>query len=200
MATEPDHLVSVLSVTARPGAHTDQRGLMEIAEAPAATRPMGDELMIHLGDDQLQEGVLEMSDTEDRQWSPTCMHMATSDDEEEHLASGTHTHVHTDDHWLPACTHMSTSKDECSHGMRGQEFLVELSYAESVPEYLLDSTKIHAWVDGSEIRGRAGFGVFSPHAGYENVSEPVVGPETNNRAEVLAFRARIRVVHNSQEL
>ena len=44
----------------------------------------------------MQVGALGMSDTEDKQWSPAFMHMATSDDDEELLASGAHIHVHTD--------------------------------------------------------------------------------------------------------
>ena len=112
-----------------------------------------------------------------RQWSPACTHMATPDDDKEHLASGTHTHVHMDDHWSPACSQMSRSKDECSQGRRGQEFLAELSDAESIPQFFFDSTKIHAWVEGWEIRGRAGFGFPPPppHAEYHNISEPLVG-------------------------
>ena len=107
------------------------------------------------------------------------MNMAMSDNDEELPASGVHTHIRTDDQWSPACTHMSTSDDQYSHRVRGQDFLADLSDEESIPQFLLDSTKIH--VDGSEIRGRAGFGVFFPHAGYDNISEPVVGPQTNNR-------------------
>ena len=65
-----------------------------------------------------------------------------------------------------------------------RDFLQDMSDADSVPDFLLDSTKVHAWTDGSEIRGRAGYGVYFPHAEYDNISEPVVGPQTNNRAEV----------------
>ena len=71
---------------------------------------------------------------------------------------------------------------------------------QSPPEILLHSTKIHAWADGSEIRGQVRFGVFFLHAEYDNISEPVVGPQTNNGAEVSAVRARICAVHNTQEL
>ena len=42
--------------------------------------------------------------------------------------------------------------------------------------------------------------MYFPHAEYDNVSELVVGPQTNNRAEVSAVRAAIRAVRNSQEL
>ena len=56
-----------------------------------------------------------------------------------------------------------------------------MSDAESVLDFLLDSTKVHAWTDGSEIIGRAGYGVYFRHAEYDNISEPVVGPQTNNR-------------------
>ena len=69
-----------------------------------------------------------------------------------------------------------------------------------MPEFLLDSTKVHAWTDGSEIGGRAGYRVLAPHAEYGNISEPVVGPQTNNRAEVSAAKARLRAVRNTQEL
>ena len=75
-----------------------------------------------------------------------------------------------------------------------------MSDAESVPDFLLDSTKPHAWTDGSEIGGRAGYGVYFPHAEYDNISEPVVGPQTNNKVEVLVVRAGIRAVRNTQEL
>ena len=68
--------------------------------------------------------------------------------------------------------------------MRGQDFLAELCDEESVPEFLLDSTKMHAWVDGLEIRGQARFGVSPPHVEYDNISELVVGPRTFNMSEV----------------
>ena len=48
--------------------------------------------------------------------------------------------------------------------------MAKLSDVEYIPDFLLDSTKIHAWVDGSETRGQAGFGVYFPHAEYDNVS------------------------------
>ena len=64
---------------------------------------------------------------------------------------------------------------------------------ESVPDFLGDA-KIHAFVDGSEIRGQAGFGVYFPHGEFLNVSQPVVGAQTNNRAEVSAVRAAIQRV------
>ena len=67
-------------------------------------------------------------------------------------------------------------------------------------ELLLDSTKVHAWADGSEIGGWAGCGVYFPHAEYDSISEPVVGPQTNNRAEVSAVKAGTRAVRNTQEL
>ena len=71
-----------------------------------------------------------------------------------------------------------------------------------MPEFLLDSTKVHAWTDGSEIGGRAGYEVYFPHSDYGSISEPVVGPQTNNiyRAEVSAVRVGIHAVHNTQEL
>ena len=93
--------------------------------------------------------------------------------------------------------HETTS---AARGCGGRTFLAELSDGESVPEFLLDSTKMHPWADGSEIRGRAGFLVFDPHAQYDSISEPIVGPQTNNRVEVSAFRAGFRAVHNNQEM
>ena len=69
-----------------------------------------------------------------------------------------------------------------------------------MPEFLLDSTNVHAWTDGSEIGGRAGYEVYFPHWEYGNISEPVVGPQTNNRAEVSAVRLGIHAVRNTQEL
>ena len=95
---------------------------------------------------------------------------------------------------------MSTSEGECNQGALVQDFLADLSDAEYMLEFLLDSTKIHAWANGSKIRGRAGFGVFFPHVEYDNISEPVVGPQTNNRAEVSAVRAGICAVRNTWEL
>ena len=68
------------------------------------------------------------------------------------------------------CTHMSTSEDECNRGVRVQDFLADVSDAESMPEFLVDPTEIHSWADGSETRGQAGFGVFFPHAKYDNIS------------------------------
>ena len=67
-------------------------------------------------------------------------------------------------------------------------------------DFLLDSTKVHAWTDGSEIRGLAGYVVYFLHAECDNISEPVVGPQTNNRAEVSAVRAGIRALRTTQEL
>ena len=75
-----------------------------------------------------------------------------------------------------------------------------MSDDESVLDFLLDCTKVRAQVDGSEMRGQAGFGVYFPHTKYENISELVVGPLTNNRAEISAVRAGIRAVHNTQKL
>ena len=53
-----------------------------------------------------------------------------------------------------------------------------LSDVETVPDFLLDNGKLHAWVDGSEIRGQARYGVYFPHGEYTNISRPVVGPQT----------------------
>ena len=39
-----------------------------------------------------------------------------------------------------------------------QDFLAGPSNDESVPNFLLDCTKVHAWADGSEIRGKQGLG------------------------------------------
>ena len=64
-------------------------------------------------------------------------------------------------------THMSDDEDR--NIARGQEFLEELSEVESVPDFLGDA-KIHAWLDGSEIRGQLGFGVFFPRGEVPNVS------------------------------
>ena len=75
-----------------------------------------------------------------------------------------------------------------------------MSDAESMLDGLLDSTKVHAWTNGSEITGRAGYGVYFPHAIYDNIGELVVGPQTNNRAEVSAVKAGIPAVCNTEEL
>ena len=50
------------------------------------------------------------------------------------------------------------------------------------------------------IRGQAGYGVYFSHIVYGNIDEPVVGPRTNNRAQVSAVRAQIQVVRNTHEL
>ena len=76
---------------------------------------------------------------------------------------------------------MNDNKDR--NVARGQAFLQELSGVESVPEFLGDA-KVHAWVDGSEVRGQAGFGVYFPHGEFPNVSQPLVGAQTNNREGV----------------
>ena len=125
-------------------------------------------------------------DTEEvrEQWSPACTHMVTSNDDDQLMASSVHTH-----------THESTPDVE---GLR--DFLQDMLHAESVSNFLLDSTKVHVWTDGSEIRGRAGYGVYFPHAKDDNIGEPVVGPQTNNRADVSAAKARIRAVRNTQKL
>ena len=103
----------------------------------------------------------------------------------------------SDEFWSPACMHMSD--DEYSSMARGQAFLEELSDVESVPDFLGDA-KIHAWIDGSEIRGQAGFGVYFPHGEFPNVSQPVVGAQMNIGVEVLAVRAAMQRVLDSQEL
>ena len=91
------------------------------------------------------------------------------------------------------------SDDEDSNIARGQEFLEEISEVESIPDFLGDA-KIHAWLDGSEIRGQAGFGVYFPHGEFLNVSQPVVGVQTNNRAEVSAVRVALQRVPESEDL
>ena len=77
---------------------------------------------------------------------------------------------------------------------------LDLSEAESVPDFLLDDAKVHAWVDGFEVRGQAGYGMYFLHGEYPNVSRPVVGPQTSNRAEVSAVRAAVSMVCGDQEL
>ena len=113
-----------------------------------------------------------------------------------------------DSPWSPACMHMATT-DEDREGRPGdrpqregspERDLLSMSHLESVPDFPLDTTKIHAWVDGSEVRGHAGYGVYFPHGEYPNVSEPVVGPQTNNRAEVSVLRAAISAVRSDEEL
>ena len=80
------------------------------------------------------------------------------------------------------------------------DLLLDLLDVESVPDFLLDNTKVNTWMDGSEIRGQAPYGVHFPHGEYPNISQPMVGPQTNNRAEVSAVRAAISVVREDQEL
>ena len=50
------------------------------------------------------------------------------------------------------------------------------------------------------MRGQTGFGVYFAHTPYENTSESVVGPQTQDRVEVSPVRADIRAVCNTQEL
>ena len=64
----------------------------------------------------------------------------------------------------------------------------------------MGDAKVHARVDGSEIRGQAGFRVYFPHGEFPNVSQPVVGSQTNNTVEVSVVRAAIQRVSQSQEL
>ena len=129
----------------------NHRRLMEISAEHEAAGPTSEDQMVprevHNQDD--------MSELEDTQWSLACTQMAMSrHDDDKQLASGAHTYVHADDHRSLACTHMSTSEDECSQGARARDFLVDLSDAESVPEFLLHSTKIHAWRTGRRYGGK----------------------------------------------
>ena len=50
------------------------------------------------------------------------------------------------------------------------------------------------------FRGQTGLGVYFPHGEFAKVSELVVGTQANNRAQVLAVRAAIQRVSESQEL
>ena len=45
-----------------------------------------------------------------------------------------------------------------------------------MPDFLLDSTKVHAWTDRSENGGRAGYGVYFPHAEYSHRCLGVIPP------------------------
>ena len=78
------------------------------------------------------------------------------------------------------------------------DLLPDPSEVESVPDFLMDDVKLHAWVDGSEIRGQVGYGVYFPHDENSNINRPVVGPKTNNKAEVLAVRAVVSAVCGDQ--
>ena len=80
------------------------------------------------------------------------------------------------------------------------DLLLDMSDVETVPDFLLDNVNLHAWVDGSEVQGQAGYGVYFPHGEYLNISRPVVGPQANNRAEVSAGRAALGAGRGDQEL
>ena len=47
---------------------------------------------------------------------------------------------------------------------------LDLWEVETVLDFLLDNDKLLAWVDGSEIRGQAGYGVYFPHGEYPKIS------------------------------
>ena len=107
-------------------------------------------------------------------WSPACTHMSEAKEDSkvslgDNSAEGP---MEFDDCWSPACTHMTDEEDR--DVARGRQFLEHLSEEESVPDFLADA-KIHAWVDGSEKRGQAGFGVHFPHGEYENVKSTSSG-------------------------
>ena len=91
-----------------------------------------------------------------------------------------------DDSWLPACTHMSDNENQ--NVTRREGFVQKLSDVESVPDFLGD-VKVHVWVDGSEICGHIGFGVYFPHGEFPNVSQPVLGTQAKNRAKISVVRA-----------
>ena len=67
---------------------------MEIPDEPDTPGLMEDDPMLPVE----VRGQEDMSNPEDKQWSPACTHMATSNNDDEQLASGAHTHIHTDDH------------------------------------------------------------------------------------------------------
>ena len=77
---------------------------------------------------------------------------------------------------------------------------LDLSDVETVPDFLLDDDKLHVWVDGSEIQGQAGYGVYFPHGECPNINRLVVGPQMDNRAEVSAVRAAVGAVRGDQTL
>ena len=69
--------------------------------------------------------------------------------------------------------------------MDGEKFLSGLSDRESLLEFSTEYRRIlclHGRVDGSTEKGQAGFGVFFPVEEYANVSQSVLGAQTNNRA------------------
>ena len=72
-------------------------------------------------------------------WLPACTHMATSDDDDQLMASSARAHTRTHD-----------SAHE-AWGLR--DFLQAVSDADLVPDLLVDSTKVHTWTNGSEIGG-----------------------------------------------
>ena len=147
-----------------------------------------------------------MPEREDTPWSPTCTHMSQSENEMRfpsppkggylaHWMDG-HSDDSMEEPWSPACT----SVDEQAHVPMTMDPSPDLSDVETVRDFLLDNDKLHVWVDGSEIRGQAGYGVYFPHGEYPNISRPVVGPQTNNRAEVSAVGAAMSAVRGDKML
>ena len=139
VATEPDKWVSALSAIAQDNKQRDSLMQTEQAAVLEVVRPMDDDPMVPQGDN----GHGDKSEVEDMHWSPACTHMATSDDNDELIARGAHTHVHTNGHWSPACTHIGALGDEFTKEPV-QCFLAGLSDDESVLDFLLDCTKVHA--------------------------------------------------------
>ena len=91
--------VAKLSTTAPTSDTADHRQPMEQAAELEVVGLMGDDPMVPQEVHE-HDG---MSGQQDTQWSPAPTHMATSDDEDQRLASGAHTHVHIVKHWSPAC-------------------------------------------------------------------------------------------------
>ena len=187
-------------------------GLLSAMPNPKITRdvrPLSPDMIDIMQGVEVNEDVAERADS---MWSPMCAHMSESDNEQGFpppppqggvfstpWLSG-HSYDSMEGPWSPTCTHVSTLGDERACAPMAMDLSLDPSEAESVPVFPLDDVKLHAWVDGLEVRGQAGYGVYFSHDEYTNISRPVVGPQANNRAEVLAVRAAVSAVREDQEL
>lgn len=68
-----------------------------------------------------------------------------------------------------------------------------------------DLTFVHAYTDGAcekngSINAKGGIGVYFPNNEYDNISLPLTGKQTNNRAELTAIIAALKTVDISREL
>ena len=58
----------------------------------------------------------------------------------------------------------------------------------------------HTHMDCSAESGQGGYRVFFPFGEYTNISQLVLGPQTNIRAEVSGVRAALQAVHSDKDI